>query len=172
MSEIGIVIVTYNSAAEIGACLDAALASGAEIVVVDNASHDGTVAEVARRGVRLIANPENRGFAAAVNQGFAVLNCPYVLLLNPDAVIQTSLEPLREACDLPGSAGAGGQLVDAADSRRSDSWCADCPPPATLILEALLLNRSGREIRSTAAIAAWIGIVPHARLWSNRPALS
>ena len=38
MTDIGIIIVTYNSAAEIGACLDAALASGAEIVVVDNAS--------------------------------------------------------------------------------------------------------------------------------------
>src|ERR1035438_5482313 len=112
MSDIGIIIVTYNSAAEIGACLDAALASGADIVVVDNASGDSTIAEVARRGVRLIANSENRGFAGGVNQGCAVLNSPYVLLLNPDAVIQTSLEPLREACDWCGAAGAGGKLVD------------------------------------------------------------
>src|SRR5579872_1335 len=102
MSPIGIVIVTYNSQAEIGASLDAALRSGAEVVVVDNASSDGTIAEIARRGVRLIANRENRGFAGAVNQGFAVLNCPYVLLLNPDAVIEGGLETLREACDLPG----------------------------------------------------------------------
>ena len=79
MSDIGIIIVTYNSSAEIGACLDAALATGAETVVVDNASQDGTVAEVARRGVRLIANSENRGFAAAVNQGFGVLNSPCLL---------------------------------------------------------------------------------------------
>ena len=75
MNDIGIIIVTYNSAAEIGECLDAALTSGAEIVVVDNASQDRTIAEVARRGVRLIANTGNRGFAAAVNQGFAVLKC-------------------------------------------------------------------------------------------------
>src|ERR1035438_8091500 len=102
MSDIGIIIVTYNSAAEIGACLDAALASGADTVVVDNASGDGTIAEVARRGVRLIANSENRGFAAAVNQGFSVLNSPYVLLLNPDAILQGGLEALREACCLPG----------------------------------------------------------------------
>src|ERR1039457_2268224 len=113
MSDIGIIIVTYNSAAEIGECLDAALASGAEIVVVDNASDDGTVAEVARRGVRLIANSENRGFAGGVNQGFAVLNSPYVLLLNPDAVIQKSLDPPRDPCDLWGAAGAGEKLVDA-----------------------------------------------------------
>ena len=62
MSDIGIVIVTYNSEAEIGACLDAALRTGADVVVVDNASSDGTIAEVARRGVRLIANPDEPGF--------------------------------------------------------------------------------------------------------------
>ncbi len=141
MSDIGIIIVTYNSSAEIGACLDAALASGAEIVVVDNASHDGTIAEVERRGVRLVANPENRGFAGAVNLGFSVLNSPYVLLLNPDAVIQTTLEPLRQACDLPGSAGAGGQLVDVTGQAQVGFMVRGLPTPASLVLEALLLNR-------------------------------
>ena len=141
MSEIGIIIVTYNSAAEIGACLDAALACGAEIVVVDNASRDGTTAEVVRRGVRLTANAENRGFAAAVNQGFGVLNSPYVLLLNPDAVIQTSLEPLRRACDIPGSAGAGGQLVDAGGQPQVGFMVRGLPTPAVLVLEALVLNK-------------------------------
>ena len=76
MAEIGIVIVTYNSESEIGECLDAALATGAEIVVVDNASSDRTLAEIERRGVRAIANRANRGFAAAINQGFAALTCP------------------------------------------------------------------------------------------------
>jgi N-acetylglucosaminyl-diphospho-decaprenol L-rhamnosyltransferase len=141
MSDIGIIIVTYNSAAEIGACLDAALASGAETVVVDNASRDGTIAEVARRGVRLIANSENRGFAAAVNQGFGVLNSTYVLLLNPDAVIQSSLEPLRQACDLPGVAGAGGKLLDASGRPQAGFMVRGLPTPTTLALEALLLNR-------------------------------
>jgi GT2 family glycosyltransferase len=141
MSDIGIIIVSYNSAAEIGACLDAALASGAEIVVVDNASHDGTIAEVARRGVRLIANPGNRGFAGAVNQGFGVLNSPYVLILNPDAVIQSSLEPLREACDWSDSAGAGGKLLDPSGQVQAGFMVRGLPTPATLVLEALLLNR-------------------------------
>ncbi|SPE43521.1 hypothetical protein SBA3_960004 [Candidatus Sulfopaludibacter sp. SbA3] len=141
MSDIGIIIVTYNSAAEIGACLDAALASGANVVVVDNASRDGTIAEVARRGVRLIANGENRGFAAAVNQGFQVLSSPYVLLLNPDAILQSSLEPLRQACNLPGSAGAGGRLVDLEGRPQLGFMVRRLPTPAALALEALLLNR-------------------------------
>jgi GT2 family glycosyltransferase len=141
MSEIGIIIVTYNSAAEIGACLDAALPTGAEIVVVDNASSDRTVAEVARRGVRLIANSSNRGFAGAVNQGISALNCPYVVWLNPDAILQTGLEPLREACDRPGTAGAGGQLQDADGRMQTGFMVRRLPTPATLVLEALLLNR-------------------------------
>src|SRR4051794_37853037 len=112
MRDIGVVIVTYNSGAVIGACLDAVLPTGAEIVVVDNASTDNTRAEVERREVRLIPNSMNRGFAGAINQGFAVLRQTHVLMLNPDAVLLSGLDRLREACDLPGSAGAGGKLVD------------------------------------------------------------
>src|SRR5215467_12312957 len=141
MSELGIIIVTYNSAAEIGPCLDHAIPTGADIVVVDNASSDATVAEVKKRNVRLIANSGNRGFAAAVNQGFTVLNCTYVLLLNPDAVIQCGLNYLRSACDIAGSAGAGGLLVDAARCPQSGFMVRSLPTPAALILEALVLNR-------------------------------
>ena len=141
MAEIGIVIVTYNSANEIGECLDAALATGSEILVVDNASADATVAEVTRRGIPVIANETNRGFAAAVNQGFRALHCPYVLLLNPDAVIRTPLEPLRKACDEPGVAGACGQLVGADELPQRGFNIRRLPTPAALILEALLLNR-------------------------------
>jgi GT2 family glycosyltransferase len=139
--DIGIVIVTYNSGAEIGACLDAAMASGAEVVVVDNASGDGTVTEVRRRGARLIENTTNRGFAAATNQGFIVLNHPYILLLNPDAVLQTDLEPLREACDLRAAAGAGGRLLDAEGRPQIGFMARSLPTPLALALEALLLNR-------------------------------
>ncbi len=145
MSEIGIIIVTYNSEGEIGECLDAALATGADIVVVDNASTDRTIAEIARRGVRLIPNSQNRGFAAAVNQGFMVLNCPYVLLLNPDAIIQSSLEPLRQGSDLPGSAGAGGCLVDSEGKPQIGFMVRALPTPLSLTLEVLLLNRVYRN---------------------------
>jgi GT2 family glycosyltransferase len=141
MGGIGIVIVTYNSGREIGACLDAALATGAEVLVVDNGSHDATVRETARRGVRLIANPENRGFAAAVNQGFCALICPYILLLNPDAILQTPIDDLRAACQRPRAAGAGGKLLDESGVPQVGFMVRRFPTPASLILEALLLNR-------------------------------
>ena len=141
MSDIGIVIVTYNSALEIGACLDAALASGGDVVVVDNASSDGTIAEIAKRGARLVANSDNRGFAAAVNQGFAVLNCEHVLVLNPDAALVSGLEPLRAACDLKNAAGAGGMLLDARGRPQAGFMVRQLPRARDLILETLVLNR-------------------------------
>ena len=141
MSDIGIVIVTYNSALEIGPCLDAALASGADVVVVDNASSDGTIAEIAKRGARLVANSDNRGFAAAVNQGIAVLNSEYVLVLNPDAVLVSGLEPLRDACKLKDAAGAGGRLLDSHGCLQVGFMVRQLPWARDLILEALVLNR-------------------------------
>jgi N-acetylglucosaminyl-diphospho-decaprenol L-rhamnosyltransferase len=87
-----IVIITYNSAQDIDACLSACTSSdlelSPEIIVVDNASGDNTCAIVARHpGVQLIRNDTNRGFAAAVNHGIASSSCDYVLVLNPDVVV-------------------------------------------------------------------------------------
>ena len=68
MTRTGIVVVTWNSEEHIDACLDAAVERSAEVVVVDNASSDATVARVRQHeGVRLIANSRNRGFAAALS---------------------------------------------------------------------------------------------------------
>ena len=142
MPDIGIVIVTYNSQAEVGACLDSVMSTGAEIVVVDNASADGTLTEVRRRGVRFVANSTNRGFAAAVNQGFAALATPYVLLLNPDAEVLGGLDALCAACCLPSSAGAGGKLEDAQGHAQIGFMVRQLPSALVLTLEALLLNRS------------------------------
>jgi len=90
--------------------------------------------------VRLINNPVNRGFAAAANQGFAALTTPYVLLLNPDAVLETTLEPLRQACNLPGAAAAGGKLVDVQGGPQLGFMVRRLPTATTLILESLFVN--------------------------------
>jgi len=95
--------------------------------------------------VRVIANPENRGFAAAVNQGFTVLNCSYVLLLNPDAIIKSGLGPLKQASDFPGSAGAGGRLVDSEGRSQVGFMIRSLPTATSLTLEVLLLNRVWRN---------------------------
>lgn len=141
MARVGIVIVTYNSAGEIGACLEAACRSGAEVVVVDNASADGTVEEARRFGVTVLANADNRGFAAAANQGIAALSEPLILLLNPDAVLCAGLDALAEACARPRTAGASGKLVSPGGAPQTGFMFRRLPTTAALVFEALLLNR-------------------------------
>jgi N-acetylglucosaminyl-diphospho-decaprenol L-rhamnosyltransferase len=142
MRQVGIVIVTYNSAAEIGACLDAAMATEAEVLVVDNASSDGTPDQVRQRGVAIIVNSVNRGFAGAVNQGIRLVTAEYILLLNPDAVLkEASLDPLRAACAAPGVGAVGGKLVDFQGAVQTGFSVRRFPTPLVLALEVLLVNR-------------------------------
>lgn len=98
LGELTIVVVTWENAAEVAplaASLAPALAAGAELVVVDNASSDATRAELAACAPHalVIANPTNRGFAAGANQGLAASRRPFVLFLNPDAVVEADAVP-------------------------------------------------------------------------------
>lgn len=140
---VGIVIVTHNSERVIGESLDACLRQKAvEVLVVDNASTDRTLNEVDRRhGVRLIVNSTNRGFAAAVNQGIAALDTPFVLLLNPDAVLLTDLQSLVEVVGRTGVAAACGRLVNSDGSPQDGFNIRGFPTPATLSFEILGWNR-------------------------------
>jgi GT2 family glycosyltransferase len=141
MKDTGAVIVTWNSEAEIGACLDSVLPRVERVVVVDNASSDGTLAEIRQRpAALLVSNPDNRGFAAAVNQGVLALNTPYVLILNPDTVLQSGVEPLVEAANAPGVAAAGGKLVDGQGRPQTGFSVRRFPTVASLCFEALGLN--------------------------------
>jgi GT2 family glycosyltransferase len=141
MWELGIVIVTYNSGSEIGSCLEAALSTGARVIVVDNGSTDETLEQVRRWGADLIVNSDNRGFAAAVNQGIREITGDYILLLNPDAVIKSSLQPMLEACSRPGTGAVGGKLIGADQVLQAGFTARNLPTPAVLLLEVLLINR-------------------------------
>ena len=145
MKGIGAVIVTYNSDGEIGSCLDSAMGRVESVIVVDNASSDGTLSEVRKRPhVALLANTGNRGFAAAVNQGIQALDTPYILLLNPDAVLQTGLEELAAACDDPGVGAAAGKLIGSDGRPQTGFSIRRFPTPLALSLEALGVNRIWR----------------------------
>jgi GT2 family glycosyltransferase len=91
-AEISVVVVTYNSAETIGACLGSIETVGPrhEIVVVDNASSDASPRLIAERypGAELIASRTNDGFARGVNRGWHNTSAPFVLILNPDTELQ------------------------------------------------------------------------------------
>ncbi len=107
MSGIAISILNYRTAELTVSCLDSVLADigdvGGEVVVVDNASGDGSadriaawIAEHPDAPVRLIRSAVNGGFSAGHNQGIAATTAEYVLLLNSDAELRPGC--LRSLC--------------------------------------------------------------------------
>ncbi len=91
--ELSIIIVSWNTCDILCDCLKSVFQQTKEIdfevIVVDNASTDGS-AEMVKKDfpqVTLIENSENRGFAAGNNQGMAIAEGRYVLLLNSDTIV-------------------------------------------------------------------------------------
>ena len=91
--KISVIVVSYNTREILRACLQSVFASPGsaefEVIVVDNNSADGSALMVREDfpGAILIANNENRGFAAANNQGLWIARGQYLLLLNSDTVV-------------------------------------------------------------------------------------
>ena len=121
MNALAIVIVSYNTRSDLDNCLrslhDHPPKAAHEIVVVDNASRDGSVEMVQSNwpAVRVIGLHSNVGFASANNEGMRRTESELVLLLNsdtivPDGAIDRLIGALRE---LPGASVVGPKIVDA-----------------------------------------------------------
>jgi hypothetical protein len=93
MVDVSIIIVNWNTREVVQGCLTSIYEQTRdidyEVIVVDNASTDGSAEMVKKNFPRviLIENSENRGFAAANNQGIAIAKGRYMLLLNSDTVV-------------------------------------------------------------------------------------
>jgi len=130
---IAVVIVSWNTRELLEACLGSIEASEQferlEVVVVDNASTDGSVEMVGARfpSVRVIANAENFGFAAAINQGFYATVAPLVVLLNSDTQIAPdAVQQLELALDRDPRLGAVGPRLVGPDGGLQPS-CTRAP---------------------------------------------
>ena len=154
MVDLSIVIVNWNVRDLLRRCLNSILDTGCsilvEVIVVDNASTDGSVEMVETEfpGVHLITNADNRGFPAANNQGIAVAQGRYVFLLNPDTeLVGDALATMVAFADAHPDAGiVGPQLLNSDGSVQSSrrrfptlataffesTWLQSCSPPRVL----------------------------------------
>ncbi|MFW6116431.1 MAG: glycosyltransferase family 2 protein [bacterium] len=149
MFALSIVIVNWNTRDLLRTCIQSLYnrmsGTGREIIVVDNASVDGSV-ELIRRDfaeVRLIANPENVGFVQANNQALTHCKGRYVLLLNSDTqILPGSLDKAVQFMDRHPRVGiAGGRLLNS-----DGSFQASYTPFPTLWSEFLTLSTLGRRL--------------------------
>ena len=90
-NDITVAIILYNSQAVIEDCLEK-FSSNQKIIFVDNASSDNSVSVVQRLRptAKIIRNEDNKGYGSAANRALFIANTTYVLLINPDATMNSS----------------------------------------------------------------------------------
>jgi GT2 family glycosyltransferase len=168
MSRVAVVVVTFDGAAWIERCLGSIESRRHElfVIVVDNASRDGTAALVRQRfpHVRLVERHENVGFGRGNNEGMALAladGADHVFLLNQDAwCAQGAIDTLADFLDREPGYGVASPLhctgsLDALDPRTTANYLR---PYAMEYLSDLALGRLVREsyrVRGMNA-AAWM----------------
>ena len=106
------IIVTYNSQAVIGPCVEALKSQGVAILVVDNASRDQTQIIAREKGAIVLACETKLGFGVANNRGAAAAQTDWLLFINPDAVVQPeAIERFLEAVESYPQAGLFGPRI-------------------------------------------------------------
>ncbi len=140
-----VVVITHNSGGCIAGCLQAlGAAPNWEILLIDNASRDNTLEQAAGFSprVRIIANKENRGFAAALNQAVQLSGGNFMVAMNPDVIpAPGALDHLAEALAEEKTGAAGGLLLDERNQPQRGFLVRRFPTLASTLGEVLLLNR-------------------------------
>ncbi len=147
--DLTIIIVNYNTRELILGCLRSIFAGpdsqrGYEVIVVDNASVDGSQEAITRdfSDVRVIANSKNLGFAAANNQGLKIAHGRYVLLLNSDTLLPSAtLAEMIKFMDCNPQVGAAGPKLRYPDGAFQPSAYVHTHKPLTAFWGALWLDK-------------------------------
>jgi len=133
-SDVSVVVVSFNTKDKLRRCL-AAIEPEHEIIVVDNASADGSAEMVAEEfpAATLIRNPKNLGFGAANNLGMSQASSKFTLFLNSDAYASPgAIAQLSREFEDPGVVAAGGRLLNPDGSLQQSSanrltlWAVFC----------------------------------------------
>ena len=143
-SPVSTLVVCWNNTGFLGRCLES-VPAGSELIVVDNASTDGSPDLAAERfpSARLIRLSQNKGYAAGVNRAAAEATGTYLLLLNPDAeATPRAIERLSTFLDEHPDCGAvAGRLLSMTEEPQNDFHAGRLPTLPSLAVELLLVKR-------------------------------
>ncbi|UCE26707.1 MAG: glycosyltransferase family 2 protein [Candidatus Coatesbacteria bacterium] len=122
------IIVNYRTGEYVHRCIDSILTNppdgGVEVIAIDNASADGSVEELRKRGdITLVENEHNVGYAGGCNAGARLASGEFIMFLNPDVevgpgVLESLINFLR---DTP-AAGAAAPQLESFDGRKQESY--------------------------------------------------
>jgi GT2 family glycosyltransferase len=143
--QVSAVVVNWNAGEHLIRCVRSLLDQqkvDVDVVVVDNASSDGSLAGLATLGerVRIVQTGGNLGFGRGVNRGVAVCETPYVVVLNPDVVLEKeALYGLGHFLDVHSEIGIVGPCLKDADGQIHAS-CGFAPRLVDEICRKFLLH--------------------------------
>jgi GT2 family glycosyltransferase len=147
-ADLSIIIVSWNVKELLVACLhsiyQAADSIALEIIVVDNASIDGSADVVTQQfpNVQVIRNQENIGFPAANNQGLQICSGKFILLLNPDTiVVGDALRAMLQYVETHPEVGLLGPRLVSADGNIQYVCARSFPTPLSWFWHYSLLSR-------------------------------
>lgn len=145
---ISVVIVNYNAGEILLECIASALQQAGQIIVVDNASTDNSIAALrnAFPAVHLICNERNLGFAAACNQGAQIADGAHILFLNPDCVLKENAIPvLLAAVHSSADTGMVGGLLTNPDGVEQSGGRRAVPTPWRSFVKAFGFSALGNR---------------------------
>lgn len=152
---VSIIIVSFNTRDVLRECLASVKREcniDHEVIVIDNASPDGSANMVASEfpNFQLIRNSQNVGFSPANNQGMGVATGRYILLLNPDTVLlPNSVEQWIQAHERTEATISGPRLIGTDGKQQESAW--RIPGVIDALLELFYLHRIFHRNRYSAA---------------------
>ena len=133
--QVSVIVVNHNAGSLLGSCVRRALDQAREVIVVDNASSDGSCQAIhaameANGRLKLSVNTRNLGFSVACNMGAALGTGKYLLFLNPDCMVEPgALGRMLAAVERDGRAGMAGGLLSHPDGTEQPGGRRAVPTP-------------------------------------------
>lgn len=148
---ISVIIVNYNAGSALLAAIDSVVANVSEVILVDNASKDGSLELISahkagHERLRVIRNETNLGFARACNIGAVAASEDFLFFLNPDCISAPgSLRRLHQALEQAPKAGMAGGLLLNPDGSEQAGGRRLTPTPGRTLVRSFGLQRFAKR---------------------------